>query len=156
MTERIIIGSDHAGFPLKEKLKRVLAERGLQVVDAGTHSSDPVDYPDVAAQVAGQVSSGALERGVLVCGSGVGMSIVANRFPGVRGALCLDEDTARLSRMHNDSNVLILAGRKTDMETAKRIVTVWLDTAFEGGRHSRRLDKIIEIEQKVRNNKHQP
>lgn len=156
MTERIIIGADHAGFDLKEHLKGFLAEKGLEVIDAGTSSREAVDYPDVAGRVAGDVSSGAVERGLLICGSGVGMSIAANRFPGVRGALCLDEDTARLSRMHNDSNVLILAGRKTDMEAAKRIVAVWLDTAFEGGRHGRRLDKIIEIERQVRNNKHEP
>ena len=143
----IIIGADHAGFPLKEKLKGFLAERGLDVVDVGTYNDDPVDYPDFGRRVAESVSSGSVKRGILVCGSGVGMSITANRFPGVRGALCLDEDMARLSRMHNNSNVLILAGRKTDIETAKGIVKTWLETDFEGGRHQARLDKIKAIEE---------
>ena len=147
MTESIIIGADHAGFPLKEGLKGFLAERGLDVIDAGTYNGDPVDYPDFGRRVAESVSSGSVKRGILVCGSGVGMSITANRFPGVRGALCLDEDMARLSRMHNDSNVLILAGRKTDIETAKGIVKTWLETDFEGGRHQARLDKIKAIEE---------
>jgi len=147
MTESIIIGADHAGFPLKEGLKGFLAERGLDVVDVGTYNGDPVDYPDFGRRVAESVSSGSVKRGILVCGSGVGMSITANRFPGVRGALCLDEDMARLSRMHNDSNVLILAGRKTDIETAKGIVKTWLETDFEGGRHQARLDKIKAIEE---------
>jgi len=147
MTESIIIGADHAGFPLKEGLKGFLAERGLDVVDVGTYNGDPVDYPDFGRRVAESVSSGSVKRGILVCGSGVGMSITANRFPGVRGALCLDEDMARLSRMHNNSNVLILAGRKTDIETAKGIVKTWLETDFEGGRHQARLDKIKAIEE---------
>ncbi len=145
----IIIGADHAGFPLKEKLKGFLAERGLDVIDAGTYNGDPVDYPDFGCRVAESVSSGSVRRGILVCGSGVGMSITANRFPGVRGALCLDADTARLSRMHNDSNVLILAGRKTDIETAAGIVKTWLETDFEGGRHQTRLDKIKAIEEQM-------
>jgi ribose 5-phosphate isomerase B len=149
----IIIGADHAGFLLKEKLKGFLAERGLDVIDAGTYNGDSVDYPDFGRKVAESVSSGSVKRGILVCGSGVGMSITANRFPGVRGALCLDEDTARLSRMHNDSNVLILAGRKTDIETAKGIVKTWLETDFEGGRHQVRLDKITEIEKQIMQNK---
>ena len=151
----IIIGADHAGFSLKEGLKGFLAKKGLNVVDVGTHGSDAVDYPDVAVLVAGKVSSGAAAKGILVCGSGVGMSIAANRYPGVRGALCLDTETARLSRLHNDSNVLILAGRKTDIETAKSIVTVWLETDFEGGRHKGRLDKIKAIEKKILNAKHE-
>jgi ribose 5-phosphate isomerase B len=145
----IIIGADHAGFPLKEGLKAFLAEKGLEVVDAGTHNGDAADYPDFAGLVAGTVASGAVARGILVCGSGVGMSIAANRFPGVRGALCLDAETARLSRLHNDANVLILAGRKTDLGTAKAIVAVWLETDFEGGRHKARLDKIGDIERQV-------
>jgi ribose 5-phosphate isomerase B len=149
MNESIIIGADHAGFPLKEGLKGFLAERGLDVVDVGTYNGDPVDYPDFGRRVAESVSSGSVKRGILVCGSGVGMSITANRFPGVRGGLCLDEDMARLSRMHNDSNVLILAGRKTDIEAAKGIVKTWLETDFEGGRHQARLDKITEIERQI-------
>jgi ribose 5-phosphate isomerase B len=146
---QIIIGSDHAGFVLKEGLKGFLAEKGIEVLDAGTYSDEAVDYPDFACTVAENVSSGKVEKGILVCGSGVGMSIAANRFPGVRAALCLDEGMARMSRLHNDANVLILAGRKTDLDTAERIVKIWLETGFEGGRHQGRLDKIVELEKKI-------
>jgi len=147
--ERILIGSDHAGYPLKEGLKPFLAEMGFAVTDIGTDSDRPADYPDFAAQVAEAVSSGFFPRGILICGSGIGMSITANRFPGVRAALCLDEETARLSRLHNDANILVLAGRKTDTKTARAITRVWLATPFEGGRHQKRLDKIRETEQKM-------
>jgi len=147
--ERILIGSDHAGYPLKEGLKPFLAEMGFAVTDIGTDSERPADYPDFAAQVAEAVSSGFFPRGILICGSGIGMSITANRFPGVRAALCLDEETARLSRLHNDANILVLAGRKTDTKTARAITRVWLATPFEGGRHQKRLDKIRETEQKM-------
>jgi ribose 5-phosphate isomerase B len=141
---KIIIGSDHAGFCLKEDVRKFL---GGAVTDAGTFSEDSVDYPDFGAVVARGVSSGKFERGILVCGSGVGMSIVANKFPHVRAALCLDVDTARMSRMHNDANVLVLAGRRTDTKTALDIVRVWLDTDFNTDeRHRRRLDKIRNIE----------
>jgi ribose 5-phosphate isomerase B len=140
--EKIIIGADHAGYHLKESLRPFIAGMGLDVADAGTHSDQPVDYPDIAGRVGQAISSGLFPRGILICGSGVGMAIAANRFPGVRAALCLDEETARVSRMHNDSNILVLAGRKTDLETARGIVRVWLATPFEGGRHQRRLDKI--------------
>jgi ribose 5-phosphate isomerase B len=146
MMERIIIGSDHAGFFLKETIKSYLSDRNLDVVDVGTCSTEPVDYPDFAVRVAEKVSSAEFERGILVCGSGVGMTIVSNRYPGVRAVLCLDEETARLSRLHNDTNVLVLAGRRTDADTAKMIIGTWLDTAFEGGRHQRRLDKISAIQ----------
>ncbi len=149
MGKQIIVGADHAGFALKEGLKGFLAEKGWDVFDAGTHSSEAVDYPDYSRPVAENVSSGKVPKGILICGSGIGMAIAANRFPGVRGALCLDEETARLSRLHNDSNILILAGRKTDVETAKKIVETWLETGFEGGRHAGRLDKIREIEKKI-------
>ena len=140
--EKIIIGADHGGFSLKESLKPFLAEMGFAVVDVGTDNDQAVDYPDFGAKAAGALSAGLFQRAILICGSGVGMSIVANRFPGVRAALCLDEETARLSRMHNDANMLVLAGRKTDPETARKIVRTWLATPFEGGRHQRRLDKI--------------
>jgi ribose 5-phosphate isomerase B len=143
---KIIIGADHAGYPLKEALKTFLGEMGYVVTDAGTDSDRPVDYPDFGARVGEAVSTGAFQRGVLVCGSGVGMSIIANRFPGVRAALCLDEEAARLSRMHNDANILVLAGRKTDVVAAFAITRVWLTTPFEGGRHQKRLDKISEID----------
>jgi ribose 5-phosphate isomerase B len=144
--ERLIIGADHAGYALKEALKPFLAEQGLTVIDAGTYSEASVDYPDYGAQVGEAVSTGAHPRGILICGSGVGMSIVANRFSGVRAALCRDEETARLSRMHNDANILVLASRMTDRETAFAIVRTWLTTPFEGGRHQKRLDKIRETE----------
>jgi ribose 5-phosphate isomerase B len=144
--EKIIIGADHGGFSLKEALKPFLEEMGLVVTDVGTDSDRAADYPDFGGTAAGAVSSGHFLRGILICGSGVGMSIVANRFPGVRAALCLDEETARLSRMHNDANILVLAGRKTDPETAMKIVRAWLSTPFEGERHQRRLDKIRKME----------
>lgn len=145
-TEKIIIGSDHAGYPLKEGLKPFLKEMGLVVTDVGTDSDRPADYPDFAARVAEAVSTGVFPRGILICGSGVGMSITANRFPGVRAALCLDEETARMSRQHNDANILVLAGRKTDTGTARSITQVWLATPFEGGRHQKRLDKLRDTE----------
>jgi RpiB/LacA/LacB family sugar-phosphate isomerase len=146
----IIIGSDHAGFALKEHIKHFLNNNYKEVADVGTGSDESVDYPDFAFQVAEKVSSGEFERGILVCGSGVGMAIVANKVPGARAVLCLDTDTARMSRMHNDTNVLALAGRRTDDETAQMIVTTWLETEFDGGRHKRRLDKIKNIENKYR------
>ena len=142
---QIIIGSDHAGFPLKEVVKQYLAEMGYAVTDAGTNSPAAVDYPDFGAIVAQRVSAGEFDRGILVCGAGVGMSIVANKFPGVRAALCLDIETARMSRLHNDANILVLAGRRTEEEAAKSIVRLWLNTEFEGGRHQGRLDKIEAI-----------
>jgi ribose 5-phosphate isomerase B len=145
----IIIGSDHAGFPLKETVKRYVAELGYTVTDTGTDSPVNVDYPDFGAIVAQRVSAGEFDRGILVCGSGVGMSIVANRFPGVRAALCLDEETARMSRLHNDANILVLAGRRTDEEAAKSIARLWLNTEFESGRHQRRLDKIGDLEKQL-------
>lgn len=147
--EKIIIGADHAGFPLKEAIKPLLGGLGIEVTDAGTDCDRSVDYPDFAACVAKAVATGAFPRGILICGSGVGMAIVANRFPGVRAALCLDEETARLSRMHNDANILVLAGRKTEPAQAEGIVRVWLTTPFEGGRHQARLDKIRETEQQL-------
>src|SRR3989339_955909 len=143
--DKIIIGADHAGFSLKETLKPYLESIGFAVTDVGTNSEDSVDYPDFGMKVAGAVAAGLFTRGIMICGSGIGMSIVANRFPGVRGALCLDSETARLSRLHNNSNILVLAGRKTDPDTAKNILQTWLDTPFAGGRHQRRLDQIDKI-----------
>jgi ribose 5-phosphate isomerase B len=147
--ETIIIGADHAGFALKESLKSCLVRPGLEITDVGTGSADPVDYPDIGCRVAAGVSCGAFARGILICGSGVGMAIVANKYPRVRAVLCLDKETAELSRRHNDSNVLCLAGRNTDPEKAEKIIEIWLKTAFEGGRHSRRIEKIREIEKEV-------
>lgn len=146
--EKIIIGADHAGFALKESLKPFLAELGLAATDVGTASADAVDYPDFGCLVASGVSCGAYSRGILVCGSGVGMAIVANKYPDVRAVLCLDEETAELSRRHNDANILCLAGRMTDTEKARAITQKWLQTPFGGGRHVRRIEKIREIENK--------
>jgi len=142
----IALGSDHAGFQLKEALKAWLIEEGYQVVDYGTHSPDPVDYPDYAAQVALAVGDQKVERGVLICGTGIGMAITANKVPGVRAALCSDLYTARMSREHNDANVLTLGGRLMGPEMALDILQMWLETDFAGGRHSRRVDKITDLE----------
>jgi RpiB/LacA/LacB family sugar-phosphate isomerase len=138
----LLIASDHAGFELKEKLKRALDGMGLAYRDLGTSSTDPVDYPDQAHALAEAVSRGEAERGLLVCGSGQGMAMAANRHRGVRAALASDEETARLSREHNDANVLTLGGRTTDLAKAERILKVWLETPFAGGRHARRVAKI--------------
>jgi len=145
----IVIGSDHAGFSLKEALKHYLHDRGVALTDVGPDTDKSVDYPDFAAAVAEKVSCGEFTRGILVCGSGVGMAIVANKYPAIRAALCLDADTARMSRKHNDTNILTLAGRRTDIDTAKNIAATWLETEFEGGRHKRRLDKIQAIEKRA-------
>jgi RpiB/LacA/LacB family sugar-phosphate isomerase len=146
---RVIIGSDHAGFSLKEDVREFLSEASLEVLDVGTYTDESVDYPDFGGKVAEKVSSGEFARGILVCGSGVGMTIVANKFSGVRAVMCLDSQTARMSRKHNDTNVLVLAGRRTDIETAKPIITTWLETEFEGERHSRRLNKVTDIEKQL-------
>jgi ribose 5-phosphate isomerase B len=152
MTEtrpRLTIGADHAGFVLKEALKAALVAQGYDVTDAGTSNAEPADYPDFAARVARAISRGTGGRGILICGSGIGMSITANRFPRVRAALCLDAEAARLSRLHNDANILVLAARRTGTEDAVDIASVWLATPFEGGRHQRRLEKIRAIERDV-------
>ncbi|MDQ5988677.1 MAG: Ribose-5-phosphate isomerase B [Syntrophus sp. SKADARSKE-3] len=147
--DRIVIGSDHAGFTLKEAVKHYLETKGFRVDDIGTANAESVDYPDFGCRVAEKVSAGEFQRGVLVCGSGVGMAIVANKFPRIRAVLSMDEETARMSRLHNDSNILVLAGRRTDIATASRIADTWLSTAFEGGRHQTRLDKITELESRL-------
>jgi RpiB/LacA/LacB family sugar-phosphate isomerase len=142
----IAIGADHAGYSLKEKLKTWLAAAGHRVIDHGTHSTDSVDYPDYAAAVAETVRVGGAERGVLVCGSGIGMAMAANKVTGVRAAVASNPDVARLSRQHNDANVLALGARLTAPGQALEVVQVWLATAFEGGRHSRRVDKLAELD----------
>lgn len=146
--DRIIVGADHAGFTLKEAVKSYLENRGFQVTDVGTSDTASVDYPDFGCRVAEEVADGQYPKGILVCGSGVGMAIVANKLPGIRAVLSMDEETARMSRLHNDTNILVLAGRRTDIDTARRIVDTWLSTAFEGGRHQQRLDKITELEKR--------
>ena len=138
----LLVASDHAGFALKEELKDDLAARGIAYRDLGTGSADSVDYPDYAHQLAAAIERGEAARGLLVCGSGQGMAMTANRHPGVRAALAWSEESARLSRQHNDANVLALAGRLLSPQDAKRILSVWLDTPFEGGRHERRVGKI--------------
>jgi ribose 5-phosphate isomerase B len=138
----LLIASDHAGFELKEKLKRALDGMGLAYRDLGTASTDPVDYPDQAHALAEAVGRGEAERGLLVCGSGQGMAMAANRHRGVRAAVAGDTETARLSREHNDANVLALGGRLLDHAAAERILKVWLETPFAGGRHAGRVAKI--------------
>jgi len=142
----IAVGADHAGFPLKQHLKQWLVAQGFRVLDVGTDSADSVDYPDFAAQVAQAVAAGEAERGLLVCGTGIGMAIAANKVPGIRAGVCADVETARVARQHNDLNVLALAGRLTTPESAVAITRVWLETAFEGGRHERRLAKVMGLE----------
>ena len=139
--ERIIIGADHGGYDLKEKIKEYIKGLGYEVEDLGTDSDDSVDYTDYAQKAAKAVQQQG--RGILICGTGIGMSIAANRFSGVRAALCHDEETARLAREHNNANILCMGGRILDQETAKKITKVWLETKFSGDqRHKRRLEKI--------------
>lgn len=143
----IAIGADHAGYALKEKLKAWLSADGHRVIDHGTHSTDSVDYPDYAAAVAEAVRAGGAERGVLVCGSGIGMAMAANKVAGVRAAVAGDPDVARLSRQHNDANVLALGARLTTPTQALAVVQAWLATPFEGGRHARRVDKLSQLDE---------
>ena len=142
MPDPIILGSDHAGFDLKERVKMTLERLGVPYEDVGTHSADAVDYPDFAHRVAEAVEKGRYARGIVVCGTGIGVSMAANRHPGVRAAVAYDEETARLSREHNDANVLALGGRTIEPGLAERILEVWLKTPFAGGRHARRVAKI--------------
>lgn len=141
----IVIGSDHAGYALKELVKDYLTALNIEVEDCGTYSEESVDYADFGIAVASKVSSGDFKRGILVCGTGLGMSMVANRFKYVRAALCNDIFSAMMSRQHNDSNILVLGGRVIGVELAKEIVQVWLKTSFEGGRHKSRIDKFDTI-----------
>jgi ribose 5-phosphate isomerase B len=143
---RVAIGADHAGFPLKQRLIAILTSLGHQVDDRGTHSETPVDYPPICADVARIVAAGNADRGIVIGGSGQGEQISANKVHGIRAALCNDLYTARLSRAHNDANVLALGGRIVAFGLAEEILAVWLSTAFEGGRHQRRIDQIMEIE----------
>ncbi|MFZ1198917.1 MAG: ribose 5-phosphate isomerase B [Desulfobacterales bacterium] len=136
----IIIGCDHAAYPMKEALKSHLAAAGYRLEDVGTHSCASVDYPEFGIRVAAQVSTGKYARGILLCGTGIGMSMVANRFQNVRAALCADPFSARLSRLHNDANILVLAGRMLGETMAFETVDTWLNTDFEGGRHQKRLE----------------
>ncbi len=139
---KIALASDHAGFSEKEKLRLVLEDLGLEVADLGTVSESSVDYPDYARKVAEQVASGRADQGVLVCGSGTGMAITANKVPGVRAAVAWSEETARLARQHNDANVLAIGARTTPPEEIPKIVRAWFSANFEGGRHADRVRKI--------------
>jgi ribose 5-phosphate isomerase B len=140
----IALACDHAGFQLKEIIKEYLQNNGFKLVDMGTDSTHPVDYPDYAREVCKAVVSGSVSRGILVCGTGVGMSMMANRYKGIRAALCHDHFTAEASRRHNNANILALGGRTTGPDVAKEIVDTWLETPFEGGRHEGRIAKFDE------------
>jgi ribose 5-phosphate isomerase B len=146
---RVAIGADHAGFLLKEHLVRTLARLGHAVEDYGTHSEEPVDYPPICIAVGQAVVGGRADRGIVLGGSGQGEQIAANKVAGVRAALCNDLYTARLSRQHNDANVLSMGGRIVAFGLADEILALWLDTPFEGGRHQRRLDQIAAAEQRT-------
>lgn len=139
---KIAIGSDHAGFELKEDIKRILQERNETIIDMGTTGLESVDYTDYGLKVAELVSGGGAEKGILVCGTGIGMSIIANKVKGIRASLVFDLYTAIQSRRHLDANILVLGGRVTGKGLAEEIVKNWLDTPYEGGRHQRRIDKI--------------
>ena len=145
----LVVGSDHGGYDLKVAVLELLRERSVDCTDLGTDGSGSVDYPDFAAKVAGAVSSGEAELGILICGTGIGMSITANKFSGVRAALVHDEFTAQMAREHNNANILAMGGRVLTPDQGKKLVEIWLDTEFEGGRHQNRLDKISAIEQQV-------
>ncbi|HLA94292.1 MAG TPA: ribose 5-phosphate isomerase B [Pyrinomonadaceae bacterium] len=148
MVKKIALAADHAGFEEKEKIKKTLDEIGVEYDDMGTMSPDSVDYPDYAEKVADAVSSGQYEQGLLVCGSGTGMAIAANKVKGVRAAVAWNEDIARLAREHNDANVLSLPARFVPEEESAKIVKAFFAAGFEGGRHARRVDKITDIEKK--------
>ena len=148
--EKIAIASDHGGFDLKENIIAFLLKKGLEIDNLGAHSTDSVDYPDYGIKLAQAITDKKFVRGILICGTGVGMSIVVNRFPGIRGTLCSDVYTAKMCREHNDSNVLIMGGRVIEVSLAIEILETWLNTEFEGGRHQRRLDKIKNIDARLK------
>jgi len=147
---KIAIGCDHAGLELKIEIISLLSSIGIECLDFGTNSPESVDYPDFGEKVSQVVSSGEVERGILICGTGIGMSIVANKFPGIRASLCNDLFTAKMSRLHNDANILVLGGRIVGKDLAKDIVRTWITTAFEGDRHSARVEKITKIDERFR------
>jgi ribose 5-phosphate isomerase B len=148
---KLAIGCDHGGFELKEEiLKFIKTVANIEVSDLGPAGKESVDYPDYGKKVSEAVSKGSMDRGILICGTGIGMSIVANRYPKVRAALCHDHFTAQMSRLHNDANVLVMGERVIGKGVALEIVKTWLETEFEGGRHRKRLDKIQEIETAIK------
>lgn len=145
----IIIGCDHAALPLKKTVKAFITERGIDVEDVGTQGESSVDYPDFGIKVASKVSSGTFERGILICGTGIGMSMVANKFPHVRAALCNDLFSAIMGRRHNNANILVMGGRVIGESLALEVVKVWLETPFDGGRHQLRLQKFERLEDMI-------
>lgn len=147
---KIAIGCDHAGLELKTEIVSLLKEMGMDCLDYGTDNIQSVDYPDFGERVSEAVRSGRADRGVLICGTGIGMSIVANKFPGIRASLCNDLFTAKMSRLHNDANILVIGGRIVGKDLAKEITSVWFSTPFEGGRHQNRLNKIRQIDERAR------
>ncbi|MFZ5943933.1 MAG: ribose 5-phosphate isomerase B [Bacillota bacterium] len=144
----VALGSDHGGYHLKEEIKKYLDEKGIKYTDFGTHATDSCDYPDIALPAAKAVAAGEFERGILICGTGIGIGIAANKVKGIRAALCHDTFSARASREHNDANILTLGERVIGRGLALDIVDIWLNTEFSGGRHQKRIDKIHEIEAK--------
>jgi ribose 5-phosphate isomerase B len=142
----IAIGCDHAGFQYKEEIKSYLEDKSLQVKDYGTYSEESVDYPDFGIAVGRAIADGECDKGLLICGTGVGISISANKVRGIRAVVCSEPFSAKLSRQHNDSNVLAMGSRVVGIELAKMIIDTWLETEFEGGRHKRRVDKINEFD----------
>lgn len=145
---KVGIGSDHRGLQQRVWAAEAIRISGAEPVDFGTHSTESVDYPDIAVEVARAVASGSIQRGVLICGTGIGVSIAANKIAGVRAAVCHDLHTAEMSRRHNDANVLCLPGDALDQQQLETIVKLWLETAFEGGRHARRVEKLRELDSK--------
>jgi ribose 5-phosphate isomerase B len=145
---RIALGSDHGGFTLKEEIKSYLEKKGIEFKDFGTNNTDSCDYPDIALPAAKAVASGEFDRGILICGTGIGIGIAANKVQGIRAALCHDTFSARASRQHNNANILTMGERVIGRGLALEIVDVWINTEFSGGRHQRRVDKISQIENK--------
>ena len=148
--KKIAIASDHGGFDLKESIIAFLLKKGWEIDNLGAPSTDSVDYPDYGIKLAEAIIDKKFVRGILICGTGIGMSVIVNRFPGIRGTLCSDVYTAKMSREHNDSNILIMGGRVIGPGLAIEILDTWLNTEFEGGRHQRRLDKIKNIDAKLK------
>jgi ribose 5-phosphate isomerase B len=144
---KIAIGSDHAGYKLKEVIKKFLEDKGIEVVDFGTHSEERVDYPDYAIPVAESVAKGEEELGILICGTGIGMSIAANKVKGIRASLVSDVYSAHSAKEHNNANILCMGGRVLGEELAKEITNTWLNASFQGGRHERRINKIMDYEE---------
>jgi ribose 5-phosphate isomerase B len=144
--KKIAVGSDHAGYEAKERARRVLEGLGVEVSDKGTFGAESVDYPDFGAAVGRAVAGGEVAQGVLICGSGIGISIAANKIPGVRAAVCWNEETAKLARRHNDANVLCIGARFVEPELAARMIRAFVGTDFEGGRHSPRVEKITKLD----------